>query len=136
MSIIRDPDTYERFKKIVLVHGVRKVDELAYADLIAHDLPRHDHLGEQVRDQLVYYPTVTREPFRNQGRLPDLIANGKLCGDIGFAQIDPAHDRAMICGGPAMLKDMRAVLDAAGFTISSGIGQAGDYVIERAFVEK
>ncbi|HEX2817826.1 MAG TPA: ferredoxin--NADP reductase, partial [Phenylobacterium sp.] len=83
-----------------------------------------------------YYPTVTREPFRNQGRLPDLIANGKLCGDIGLAQIDPASDRAMICGGPAMLKDMRAVLDAAGFTISAGVGQAGDYVIERAFVEK
>ena len=136
MSIIRDPDVYERFEKIVLVHGVRKVDELAYADLIAHDLPKDDHLGEQVRDKLVYYPTVTREPFRNQGRLPDLIANGKLCTDIGLPQIDPARDRAMICGGPAMLKDMRAVLDEARFTISAGIGQAGDYVIERAFVEK
>jgi ferredoxin/flavodoxin---NADP+ reductase len=136
MSIIRDPDTYERFEKIVLVHGVRKVDELAYADLIAHDLPRHDHLGEQVGAQLVYYPTVTREPFRNQGRLPELIANGKLCRDIGFPQLDPKRDRAMICGGPAMLKDMRAVLDGAGFAISTGIGQAGDYVIERAFVEK
>ena len=136
MSIIRDPDTYDRFEKIVLVHGVRKVDELAYADLIAQELPRHDHLGELVREKLVYYPTVTREPFRNQGRLPELIANGKLCRDIGFPQIDPATDRAMICGGPAMLKDMRTVLDEAGFTISAGIGQAGDYVIERAFVEK
>ena len=136
MSIIRDPDTYARFQKIILVHGVRKVDELAYADLIAHELPQHDHLGELVRDQLVYYPTVTREPFRNQGRLPDLIGNGKLCDDIGLPQIDPAHDRAMICGGPAMLKDMRAVLDAKGFAISTGIGQAGHYVIERAFVEK
>ena len=136
MSIIRDPATYERFEKIVLVHGVRKVDELAYADLIAQELPQHDHLGEQVRDQLVYYPTVTREPFRNQGRLPELIANGKLCRDIGFPQIDPQTDRAMICGGPAMLADMRTVLDQAGFTISAGVGQAGDYVIERAFVEK
>ena len=136
MSIIRDPDTYERFEKIILVHGVRKVDELAYADLIAHELPQHDHLGELVRDQLVYYPTVTREPFRNQGRLPDLIANGKLCRDIGFPQIDPTQDRAMICGGPAMLKDMRTVLDQAGFVISTGIGHAGGYVIERAFVEK
>ena len=136
MSIIRDPATYERFEKVVLVHGVRKVDELAYAELIAHDLPRHDYLGQQVKNQLVYYPTVTREPFRNQGRLPELIANGKLCSDIGFPQIDPASDRAMICGGPAMLKDMRAVLDTAGFTISAGIGQAGGYVIERAFVEK
>src|SRR5664279_3726462 len=136
MSIIRDPGTYDRFKKVVLVHGVRKVDELAYADLIAYELPRHDHLGDQVRDQLLYYPTVTREPFRYQGRLPDLIANGKLCSNIGLSQIDPKQDRAMICGGPAMLKDMRGVLDAAGFTISASIGQAGDYVIERAFVEK
>ncbi|MDQ6680806.1 MAG: ferredoxin--NADP reductase [Pseudomonadota bacterium] len=136
MSIIRDPDTYDRFAKVVLVHGVRKVDELAYADLIAHELPQHDHLGDQVREQLIYYPTVTREPFRNQGRLPELIGNGKLCQDIGLPQIDPETDRAMICGGPAMLKDMRQVLDEAGFKISGGIGQPGDYVIERAFVEK
>jgi ferredoxin--NADP+ reductase len=136
MSIIRDPDTYLRFEKIVLVHGVRKVDELAYADLISHELPDDDYLGEQVRDKLVYYPTVTREPFRYQGRLPELIANGKLCVDIGLPQIEPKEDRAMICGGPSVLRDMRAVLDEAGFTISAGIGQVGDYVIERAFVEK
>ena len=136
LSIIRDPEIYERFQKIVLVHGVRKVDELAYADLIAYELPRSDHLGDLVREQLIYYPTVTREPFRNQGRLPELIANGKLCADIGLPQIDPEQDRAMICGGPAMLKDMRAVLDNAGFVISAGIGQPGQYVIERAFVEK
>ena len=136
LSIIRDPDTYERFSKVVLVHGTRKVDELAYADLIAHDLPKHDHLGELVREQLLYYPTVTREPFRNQGRLPELIANGRLCSDLELPQLDPAEDRAMICGGPAMLKDIRGVLDGQGFSISPGIGQPGGYVIERAFVEK
>jgi ferredoxin--NADP+ reductase len=136
LSIIRDPDVYERFAKVVLVHGTRKVDELAYADLIDHDLPKSDHLGELVRDKLLYYPTVTREPFRNQGRLPELIANGKLCSDLALPQLDAKEDRAMICGGPAMLKDMRGVLDTAGFTISPGIGQPGGYVIERAFVEK
>ena len=136
LSIIRDPDVYERFEKVVLVHGTRKVDELAYAELIDHDLPKSDHLGELVREKLLYYPTVTREPFRNQGRLPELIANGKLCSDLGLPQLDPQVDRAMICGGPAMLKDMRSVLDSAGFAISPGIGQPGGYVIERAFVEK
>ena len=137
MSIIRDPDTYERFEKIVLVHGVRKVDELAYADLIAHELPQHDHLGELVRDQLVYYPTVTREPFRNQGRLPDLIANGKLCSDIGLPQIDPAPGPGDDLRRPGDAEGhARACSTQAGFTISAGIGQAGDYVIERAFVEK
>ena len=136
ISIIRDPATYERFAKVVLVHGVRKVDELAYEELIAYELPKDDFLGEEVRAKLIYYPTVTREPFRNQGRLPDLIASGKLCRDIGLTQIDPANDRAMVCGGPSMLKDMRTTLDTAGFAISPGVGQPGGYVIERAFVEK
>ena len=98
------------------MHGVRQVDDLAYADYIARELPQHEFLGEQVRDKLVYYPTVTREPFRNHGRLTDLIDNGKLCGDIGLPPIDPTHDRVMICGSPAMLADMRALLDARGFT--------------------
>ena len=136
LSIIRDPDTYERFEKVVLVHGVRIGSELAYAKFIEHELPHDDFLGEEVKKKLVYYPTVTREEFRNTGRLTTLIENGKLCADIGLPQLDPKHDRAMICGGPAMLKDLRVVLDGLGFSISAGIGQAGDYVIERAFVEK
>jgi ferredoxin--NADP+ reductase len=136
MSIIRDPDTYERFEKVVLVHGVRFVSELAYEDFITKELPNDEFLGEDVTKKLIYYPAVTREAFRNTGRLPALIETGKMCADIGLPQINPTTDRAMICGGPAMLKDLRVVLDGLGFTISSGIGQAGDYVIERAFVEK
>ena len=136
MSIIRDPDTYERFEKVVLVHGVRFVSELAYEDFITKELPKDEFLGEDVSKKLIYYPAVTREPFRNMGRLPALIETGKICADIGLPQLDPKFDRAMICGGPAMLKDLRVVLDGMGFNISTGIGQAGDYVIERAFVEK
>lgn len=136
MSIIRDPDTYERFEKVVLVHGVRVGSELAYSEFIEAELPRHDYLGEQVRDKLIYYPTVTREAFRNQGRLTTLIENGSLCSGIGLPALNPVTDRAMICGGPAMLSDLRAVLDGLGFEISKGVGQAGHYVIERAFVEK
>lgn len=136
MSIIRDPDTYERFEKVILVHGVRIGSELAYATFIEAELPHHDYLGEQVREKLIYYPTVTRETFRNQGRLTTLIENGKLTSEIGLPPLDPVCDRAMICGGPAMLKDLRAVLESLGFAISTGIGNAGDYVIERAFVEK
>jgi ferredoxin--NADP+ reductase len=136
MSLIRDPDAYERFEKVVLVHGVRRVNDLAYHDYIMQELPHHEFLGELVQKQLIYYPTVTREPFRNQGRLTDLFNSGKLCNDIGLPQLNPETDRVMMCGSPTMLKDTCAMLDARGFQVSPHIGTPGDYVIERAFVEK
>ena len=136
LSIIKDPEAYERFEKIVLVHGVRQVSDLAYHDYFVHELPAHEFLGELVREKLVYYPTATREPFRNNGRLTELIESGKLFEDLGVPAFDPAHDRAMICGGPAMLDDTRAALDARGFVVSPHIGVPGHYVFERAFVEK
>ncbi|QDX79846.1 ferredoxin--NADP(+) reductase [Denitratisoma sp. DHT3] len=136
MSLIQDPETYERFEKIVLFHGVRTVSELAYTDFITKELPDNEFIGELVREKLIYYPTVTREPFRNRGRLTDLVESGKLFEDIGLPPLDPSRDRAMICGSPAMLADTSALLDARGFQISPHIGVVGDYVIERAFVEK
>jgi ferredoxin/flavodoxin---NADP+ reductase len=136
MSIIRDPQTYERFEKVVLVHGVRVVSELAYAEYITQELPKNEFFGEDVRGKLIYYPTVTREPYQNRGRLTDLIESGKLFEDIGLPPLDPARDRAMICGSPTMLKDTSRLLDARGFHISPHHGVPGDYVIERAFVEK
>ncbi|MEY4863558.1 MAG: hypothetical protein RLZ51_1653 [Pseudomonadota bacterium] len=136
MSIIRDPDTYERFEKVVMVHGVRIVSELAYSDLIERHLPEHEFLGEMLRGKLLYYPTVTRESFRHQGRITDLIASDRISADLGLPPLSPEHDRAMICGSPAMLNDTRTLLDARGFVISPSLGVPGDYVIERAFVEK
>ncbi|MBL8483787.1 MAG: ferredoxin--NADP reductase [Rhodocyclaceae bacterium] len=136
MSIIQDPATYERFEKVVLIHGVRYVSELAYAEFITRELPRNEYFGDQVAEKLIYYPTVTREPFRNQGRLTDLVESGKLFDDIGLPPLDPKVDRAMICGSPSMLKDTSAMLDVRGFQISKHVGAPGDYVIERAFVEK
>lgn len=136
MSVIQDPETYERFDKVVLLHGVRYVSELAYSEFIEDYLPQNEFFGEEVRDKLVYYPTVTREEFRNQGRVTDLITTGKFFEDTGLPPLDPALDRAMICGSPAMLDDCCKMLDARGFKISPHIGAPGDYVIERAFVEK
>lgn len=136
MSIIRDPETYERFGKVVLVHGVRTVSELAYADYIQRVLPEQEFIGEFVKDRLLYYPTVTREEFRNQGRLTDLLSTGQLCDDLGIPRLDVAVDRAMLCGSPAMLDDTCKMLDAMGFKISPKQGERGDYLIERAFVEK
>ncbi|MCB1889560.1 MAG: ferredoxin--NADP reductase [Rhodocyclaceae bacterium] len=136
MSIVHDPALYERFDKVVLIHGVRQVSELAYAETLTRDLPANEYFGEDVSAKLVYYPTVTREPFRNRGRLTDLIRSGKLFADIGLPDLDPEVDRAMICGSPAMLEECCELLDERGFEISPRIGTPGDYVIERAFVER
>ena len=136
MSIIQDPYTYEKFDKVVLVHGVRYKSELAYHDFIKDDLPDHELLGDLVRDKLIYYPLVTREEFRNQGRLTDQIENGQMAETIGLPPLNAATDRAMMCGSPSMLADLCKILDARGFHISPSQGEPGDYVVERAFVEK
>ncbi|MGO3344448.1 MAG: ferredoxin--NADP reductase [Marinomonas sp.] len=136
LSVIQDFDAYEEYDKIILVHGVRYVSELAYADFIENELPNNEYFGDLVADKLIYYPTVTREPFRNQGRLTDLINSGKLFEDIGLPTINPIDDRVMICGSPNMLKDTAELLNNKGFKESPKIGVPGDYVIERAFVEK
>jgi len=135
MSVVRDPEFYDVFDKIILTHGVRWKSELGYFEHITEDLPEHEHFGDLVRDQLIYYPTVTREEFGNQGRLTDLIQSGKMFEDIGLPPLDPVTDRVMICGSPAMLKDLVEILEARGF-VEGTSHMPGDYVIERAFVEK
>ncbi len=135
MSVIRDPETYEKFAEVILVHGVRQVDELAYHDYLTDELPKHELLGEMVTNQLKYYPTVTREPYKNTGRIPDLIESGKLFTDLGVPPLDSAQDRVMLCGSPAMLRDLKALLEARDFE-EGNTSRPGDFVIERAFVEQ
>lgn len=136
MSIIKDPHVYERFDKIILMHGVRFKSELAYSDYIQDELPVNEYFGEDVAKKLIYYPAVTREPFKNQGRITHMVETGKVFEDTGLPELNPETDRAMICGSPQMLADVSAMLDKRGFEVSKGVGQLGDYVIERAFVEK
>ena len=135
MSIVRDPDTYNKFEQIILVHGVRQKDELAYHDLLVEHLPQHEFLGEMVREQLRYYPTVTREQYRNMGRVTELIETGKLFDDLKTTNLDPAEDRVMICGSPGMLKDLKHMLETRGFN-EGNTSKPGDFVIERAFAEQ
>jgi ferredoxin--NADP+ reductase len=135
MSIVRDPETYEQFEQVIVCHGVRWVRDLAYRETLERELHEHELIGDVVKQQMLYYPTVTREPFRNQGRLNDLVANGKLFSDLGLPDLNPEHDRVMLCGGPAMLKDLCATLDARGLR-EGGSEERGQYVLERAFVEK
>ena len=94
-----------------------------------------EFFGEMAREKLVYYPTVTREAFRNQGRVTDLISSGKLFDDLGVPPLNIEEDRVMLCGSPDMLRDMRAYLDERGWQEGSTTG-AGHYVIEKAFVEQ
>ncbi|WP_266159817.1 ferredoxin--NADP reductase [Dyella silvatica] len=136
LSIVRDPETYARFDKIVLAHGVRHISDLAYADYLERELPQHEYLGELVREKLIYYPSVTREPYRNRGRIADAIADGVMSEAVGLPPLNPQTDRIMLCGSPSMLDDTCSLLDGRGFQVSPRTREQGDYVIERAFVEK
>jgi ferredoxin--NADP+ reductase len=136
LGIVKDPATYDRFERVILTHGVRGAADLCYHDYIVRELPRHEFLGDIIGSRLHYYPAVSREPSRHSGRLTDLLASGRMAEDLGLAALDPALDRAMICGSPQMLADFRAILDGRGFAAAPRIGSLGQYVFERAFVEK
>ena len=135
LSIVRDPEAYDKFDRIVVAHGVRWVKDLAYSDYLANDLPNDELIGELVREKLLYYPTVTREPFRHQGRLSLALTTNRMTDALGLPPIDAERDRFMLCGSPAMLADLRAILDAKGFE-EGNHGEPRDYVIEKAFVDR
>ena len=128
-------DAVVRIVTAVVVHGVRHINDLAYQDYIEKELPQHEFIGEQVAKQLHYYPTVTREAYRNMGRITDLITSGKLFEDLGTPPLDARDDRVMICGSPGMLKDLKHMLEGRGFKEGSTT-TPGDFVIERAFAEQ
>ncbi len=135
MSIIRDPHIYEQYEKVILFHGVREVSELAYSAIIEREIPNDEYIGALAREKLLYYPAVTREAFRNNGRLTTLMVSGKLFLDLGLPTPNLQDDRFMLCGSPSMLKDICRILDDHGFK-ESRHGYQAHYVIERAFVEQ
>lgn len=134
LSLARDPEVYERFDEVIVTHTVREVKDLNYRQLLEHDLPNDPDLGELIAPKLRYYPTVTREPFKTQGRITDLISSGKLFEDLGLPPLDREVDRLMLCGGPSVLADLKALLLDRGYEEGS-IAKPGDFVLERAFVE-
>jgi ferredoxin/flavodoxin---NADP+ reductase len=136
LSVIQDPELYTRFAEVVFIHGVRWARETEVVRQRIAALAQHELLGEMVRTALRYYPTVTREPHDNRGRLTTLLDSGRVLEDLRLPPLDPAVDRLMVCGSPALLSDVCTRLDARGFTISPHTGEPGDYVIERAFVTR
>lgn len=135
MSIIKDPEIYDQYDQVILTHGTRYISELAYQDYITKELPEHEYFGEMVSEKLLYYPTVTREEYKNNGRLTDLMTSGKLTNDLGLPPLNIEEDRFMICGSPSMLNETSAILDDMGFKAASEKEQ-GHYVVERAFTEQ
>ena len=134
-ALIRDPEVYERFERIILVRGGRTRHDLAYGDSVIDGLRADAYLGDMAHAQLLDYPTVTRDFFVRVGRITRFLGEGTVCTELGLPPLDAREDRVMICGNMPMLKDARRLLDQMGFTVSPGIGRPGDYVIERAFVE-
>lgn len=135
LSLIRDPDVYEMYSQIVLVHSVRRVSDLAFREELESQLAGDPLVQDQALLQFAYVPTVTREPFPTSKRIDGLIADGTMfgAGVTGARELDPATDRVMLCGSMAMIKDLSAMLDELGFKEGSNAAP-GDYVIERAFV--
>lgn len=134
LSLIKDPEIYEQFDRIVLTHTCRRVDELAYRQFITERLQHHELVGEDASRKLTYYPTVTREPFEREGRITEFIESGRLFDDLDLAPFDPAVDRMMLCGSPGMLAETRALLEGRGFS-EGRPGEPGHFVFEKAFAE-
>jgi ferredoxin/flavodoxin---NADP+ reductase len=134
LSVIKAPETYERFDRVVVCHTVRRVSELAYRDEI-QALPQHEVLGDVIGDKLRYYPSVTREDFPTQGRITTLIESGRIFQDLDRGPLDPKHDRVMLCGSEAMNRDCIDLLEARGFEPGNN-GERGTYLYERAFVSR
>ena len=134
LSIVKDHEIYEQFDKLILIHGVRYISELAYRDIIQEQLPKHEYLGNLIRQKLIYYPLVTREPHTYNGRVTEAMTSGKLFLDTKMPLPNPQDDRFMLCGSPSMLKDMGKILQDRGFSEARSTHR-GEYVIERAFVE-
>jgi ferredoxin/flavodoxin---NADP+ reductase len=134
-SLIKDPDVYERFESIVLVHGCRQVSELAYGEELVAKLRDDELFGPMLQQKLLYYPTVTREPFRNRGRITDLITTNQLFDDLHQTPLNIDTDRIMMCGSPAMLEDLKQLFESRGFAEGAN-HKPGHFVIEKAFVER
>jgi ferredoxin--NADP+ reductase len=134
-SLIKDPDIYEAYETIILAHGCRQVSELAYGERLVENLKADELFGPLIEDKLIYYPTVTREPFRNRGRITDLISSGQLFADVGLGALDQATDRVMMCGSPGMLEELSAMFTARGFA-EGNHSEPGHFVIEKAFAER
>ena len=135
LSIIKDPTVYERFDRVILTHTVRNKNELVCGEKALEDLKQNEYIGELAAEKLIYYPTVTREPFQNEGRITDLIRSGKVFADLGLEPLNAADDRVMICGNPHMTAELTKYMEDQGFEMGAN-NKPGTFVIEKAFAQR
>lgn len=132
-SVIRDPETYEKFEEVILIHSCRYKEELKYGEELVSSLYQHEFLGEMVSEKLRYYNSVTREDFIRRGRIPELFRSGKITTDLETPALNPETDRVMICGSMEMLKSCAELCEEAGLNEGAN-SKPGEYVVEKAFV--
>lgn len=133
-SLIQDPETYEKFDSVVLMHTCRQSEELAYGKQLIEQIRNHEFLAEIVADKLIYYPATTRDVTENQGRITDSLKSDDFYAKTGLSRLVPEHDRCMICGSLGFNEDLIAMLEAYGLTEGSN-SEPGTYVVEKAFVD-
>ena len=132
-SLMRDPETYEKYDQVIMMHTCREVAELEYGRQLVESLQEDPLIGEMVAGKLLYYPTTTREEFPRMGRVTDNLSSGKVFADLNLPPMDPASDRAMVCGSLAFNVDVKAILE--GFGLREGANSdPKEYVVEKAFV--
>ncbi|GKY89466.1 ferredoxin--NADP reductase [Sinisalibacter aestuarii] len=135
-SLMRDPDTYERYEQVIMMHTCRTADELEYGRKLVEDLENDPLIGEMVEGKLLYYPSTTRDDFKTKGRITENLKSGKVFADLGLAgdRLDPATDRGMVCGSLAFNLDMKDLLE--GYGLGEGANsEPAEYVVEKAFVD-
>lgn len=132
-SLMREPETYEKFERVILTQTCRKISELAYGEKLATELPDDPLVGEEAAEKFMRYATTTREETSRMGRITELIESGRLFEDLDMPPFDPAHDRVMLCGSMDFNLDMKRILEARGFTEGSN-SRPAEFVLEKAFV--
>ena len=132
-SLLREPQTYEKYEQVIMMHTCSEVAELNYGRTLVESLAEDPLIGEMVAGKLLYYPTTTRETFSHMGRVTDNLSSGKVFADLGLPQMNPAEDRAMVCGSLAFNIDVKAILE--GFGLREGANSEPlEFVVEKAFV--
>lgn len=132
-SLLREPETYEKYQQVIMMHTCREVAELEYGRQLVESLKDDPLIGEMVAGKLLYYPTTTRESFHHMGRVTDNLLSGKVFSDLGLPKMNPAEDRAMVCGSLAFNVDVKAILEGFGL-VEGANSDPKQFVVEKAFV--